>query len=114
MCNAYAERGIRLSGSQFDNLGLRILLSSKEMAKSIIFCNLGRANILNGDSLSAGVNSYYSLYHSCVSVISAVSKEIEVNQCIGEWEVREKLPRYYIPLTHSKTKKLIQQSDAEL
>ena len=84
------------------------------MSKSTIFYNLGQANIANCDPLSAGVNFYYSLYHSCVSVISSVSKEIPVDQCVAEWGKKEQLPRFYIPLTHTETKKLIGQLDSEL
>jgi len=103
-----------LSGTRLDNLGLRVLLSSKEMSKGCISYNLGRVNLVSRDLLSTGVNFYYSLYHSCVSVISSTSTEIPIDLCVAEWKKRAQLPRYYVPLTHSKVKNLIAKLDTGL
>jgi len=76
--------------------------------------NLGKRNLENDDLLSSGVNFYYSLYHSCLSVISSTSNKIKVENCVIEWEKREQLPRYYISLSHENTKKSISQFDEKL
>jgi hypothetical protein len=103
-----------LTTEYLDNLGLRVLLSSKEMAKACVSYNLGRTNLANGDLMSTGVNFYYALYHSCLSVISSTSAKIPVNQCVAEMRMIEKLPRYYVPLSHSETKTSIAELDDDL
>ena len=92
----------------------RILLSSKEMAKASISYNLGKANLAHRDLLSAGVNFYYSLFHSCLSVISSTSNAIPVDQCVAEFKKQHQLPRYYVPLNHSAVVKLVKQLDQKL
>ena len=105
---------MHLTNSCLDNMGLRILLSAKELSKGCISFNLGEANIVAGDLLSTGVNFYYSLYHSCVSTISSTSTAIPIEKCVDEWKNRKQLPRFYIPLSHRKTTSLINKLDAKL
>jgi len=95
-------------------LGLRVLLSSKEMSKSCIMYNSGKRNLKNGDLTSSGVNFYYSLYHACLSVVSSTSNKIVVENCIIEQKRREQLPRYYIPLNHTDARNLIGHLDKDL
>jgi hypothetical protein len=92
----------------------RILLSSKEMAKASISYNLGKANLAHRDLLSAGINFYYSLFHSCLSVVSLTTTAIPVDQCVAEFKKQHELPRYYIPLKHKAAMKLVGQLDQEL
>jgi hypothetical protein len=84
------------------------------MAKASISYNLGKANLAHRDLLSAGVNFYYSLFHSCLSVISSTSTAISVDQCVAEFKMRYQLPRYYVPLTHKAVVRLFRQLDQEL
>ena len=72
----------KLTETKIDDLGLRNLLCSKEMAKSCIMYNLGKNNLEKGDILFCGINFYYSLFHGCLSVISIISNEVPVEKCV--------------------------------
>jgi hypothetical protein len=92
----------------------RILLSSKEMAKACISYVLGKENLANGDLLSAGVNFYYSLFHSCLSVISSTTNAIPIEKCVAEFKNENQLPKYYVPLSHKETVLHTMKQDQEL
>lgn len=103
-----------LAEQKVDNLGLRILLCSKEMAKSCILFKLGKDNLANGDLLSSGTNFYYSLFHGCLSVISVLTNEVPVDACVIDKSQTSKMPSYYIPLRHPRIIELIRQEDVNL
>jgi len=105
---------INLAEPKVDNLGLRTLLCSKEMAKSCILFNLGKDNLANGDLLSSGTNFYYSLFHGCLSVISILTNEIPVEDCVIDKHQSKNIPSYYIPLRHPRIIELIRQQDVNL